>query len=201
MNDLDTLLRESNPAAQLPDAWTALASDLASSKVRRHPRRRLFVVIASVVGGTLLLGGGVATAAAQAGWLGASHFVDGADMTGVLRVKVRDGARFDCTYTLHAEGDYQQSASYQRIADGLAEAHRYLRALDPKSIKTDPAFLQPDSALGDPNYDSLDERLARGQLQAFISTVIAKVNQHERDLKFPDVAMSAVTDCQAAPTK
>ena len=200
MNDLDTLLHESNPAPQLPDAWTALASDLASSKVRRHPRRRLAIIVASAIGGTLLVGGGVATAAAQAGWLGAERYVDGSDMIGVLHVKANDGTRFDCTYTLHAEADYQQSASYQRITDGVAEAHRYMRALDPASIKTDPSLVDPYAVFGAPD-ETLDSRQARAQLQAFIGTVIAQVDQHQRDLKFPDVAMSAFTDCEASPTK
>ncbi len=175
MNDLDALLRESNPAPTMPDTWVALASDLASSKVRRHPRRRLAVIIAGVVGGTLLVGGGVATAAAQGGWLGADRYVDGPDMTGVLHVKVKDGTRFDCTYTLHAGADYQQPASYQRITDGIAEAHRYMRTLDPASIKTDPSLVDPYAVFGPPD-GSLDDHQARAQLQAFISTVAAKVN-------------------------
>lgn len=200
MEDLDVLLMESNPLPELSGYACELATEIARSKARRHPRRRLLPIIASVLGGSLVLGGGVVAAAAQAGWLGADRYVDGPDMTGVLRVHA-DGVAFDCTYTLHTEADYTQTASYQRITDGVAEAHRYLRSLDPKSIKPDLTLIDPNVEIDPMPGTTAQYWRARMIFEAWTSTVTRKVDAHLKDLRFPDVAMSSISDCEAVPTK
>ncbi|MEO6116327.1 MAG: hypothetical protein ABIP33_08085 [Pseudolysinimonas sp.] len=188
MDELEALLRQADPALDLSEYAVELAVEVARATSPR-PRRTLLIGIAAFVGGSLVLGGGLA-AAAQAGWFGPKHYVDGPDMAGVRSV-TSGGVRYECEYTLYVDADYTSSASYQRIRDGVVEAHRYMRTLDPRTIKIDPKIAE---AYGDPSLPTSPEQ----KFEQWSHSVLARVDSHLSDLKYPGVAMETQLQCEPA---
>jgi hypothetical protein len=188
MDDLNELLRGANPYPIMSEVVSVLAVEQAISKGQLSKRRgRFTVVIAALVGGLLIGGGGVAAATA-AGWIGIGGWVDGADGQGIRIVTDSDGSRFACGYAFHFEGDYAQPGSYKNITAGIAEAHRYIHTFDPLSIKMDSQWLNHWVPPGqDPDVAEAQDRT-----DAWIRTVMMKVNQHLKAQKLSGVSTSSL---------